>query len=134
MFFAAVACSYGCALVLSLAMEMPVVHLDKLLFGPGGGSSHRQASSSRSTANTLENKVGAAAAAQKNGREAPMAGEKFEMRNLLDENEAEKQQQPSQDQQQEGKQPIEIGDEADEKKMKNQDMEKGKETVAAEKE
>ncbi|KAL3083427.1 hypothetical protein niasHS_011229 [Heterodera schachtii] len=43
MFFAAVATSYGCALLLSLAIEVPVVNFDKLIFGPGsGGAASRQ--------------------------------------------------------------------------------------------
>uniref|UniRef100_A0A1I8BUH2 Uncharacterized protein n=1 Tax=Meloidogyne hapla TaxID=6305 RepID=A0A1I8BUH2_MELHA len=48
MFFAAVFCVYGCALLLSLAMEVPVAHIDKLLFGPGGGGSQRLQSTARS--------------------------------------------------------------------------------------
>lgn len=85
MFFAAVFSSYGCALVLSLAMEMPVVHFDKLLFGPGGGGSHRF-QTSRSTANTLDKP----SETQKNGTESTghnlaLAQQGSELKKLLTE-------------------------------------------------
>nr|CAD2180593.1 unnamed protein product [Meloidogyne enterolobii] len=54
MFFAAVFCVYGCALLLSLAMEVPVAHIDKLIFGPGGGGSQRLPSTARSNTGTSD--------------------------------------------------------------------------------
>uniref|UniRef100_A0A915DJY4 Acyltransferase 3 domain-containing protein n=1 Tax=Ditylenchus dipsaci TaxID=166011 RepID=A0A915DJY4_9BILA len=42
MFFVAVFMSYAVALVFSLAFEMPVMHVDKLLFGGADGSKRRQ--------------------------------------------------------------------------------------------
>jgi hypothetical protein len=52
MFFAAVFCTYTCALLLSLAMEVPVAHIDKLIFGSGGGGSQRLQSTARSNTGT----------------------------------------------------------------------------------
>jgi hypothetical protein len=41
MFFIALFSSYGVALLLSLAFEVPVMHLDKILFNGGGGKRRR---------------------------------------------------------------------------------------------
>jgi hypothetical protein len=79
MFFAAVASAYGCALLLSLAVEMPVMHFDKFLFGPGGGGSQRF--QSRSAAGTLDGGGKSIGESQKNGKE--LAGQGQELKKLL---------------------------------------------------